>query len=242
MEQKKKKQVFPGKPHHRDADQKGLVEMLTTMTNRFQLSMSEEDLIACIKRTNEEVTSVRGLRYTSLGQYDEQVNKLLARFLQRKDYHTGFMLWGKSGSGKTVRLKAVYLFIQYFFGSIPELGYSVQYKTADGLARSSTSMESFDKLCSMDLLILDNLGYEVGSGENLQFAQSLIGELLLKRYDAMLPTLISSVFDIDNLGGIYGQRVSDIIRESYYVMELTTDFRREIIKVRQSQNQQNYET
>ena len=72
--------------------------------------------------------------------------------------------------------------------------------------------------------------------------QSLIGELLLKRYDAMLPTVISSVFDIENIGEIYGSRVASIIRDRYYVMELTTDFRSEIIKSRKGTSSQNYET
>ena len=242
MEQKKKKQVCPEDLHRKDAAPKGLVEMLTTTTNRFQLSMSEEDMTACLKRTIDEVMTVRGIKYSSLGLADEEINTLLARFLLTKDYHTGFMFWGKSGTGKTIRLKSVYLLIQYFFGSIPELGCSVKYKTANDLVYPYVTIESFNKLSIEDLLILDNLGYERCAGENIQLTQSLIGELLLKRYDAMLPTVISSIFDIENIGEIYGSRVASIIRESYYVMELTTDFRSEIIKSRKGTSSQNYET
>lgn len=168
MEQKKKKQVCHEGPHHKGAALKGLVEMLTTTTNRFQLSMSEEDMIACLKRTIDEVMTVRGIKYSSWGLADEEINTLLARFLLTKDYHTGFMFWGKSGTGKTIRLKSVYLLIQYFFGSIPELGCSVQYKTANDLVYPYATIESFNKLSVEDLLILDNLGYERCAGENIQ--------------------------------------------------------------------------
>ena len=138
-------------------------------------------------------------------------------------------------------MKSVYALIESFFETIPVLGYSVKYQIADDLVYPYATIESLQKLYAVDLLILDNLGYERGAGENIRLAQSLIGELLLKRYDAVRPTVISSVFDIDNIGEVYGSRVADIIRESYYVMELTTDFRSEIIKARKSNNFQNYE-
>ena len=241
MEQKKKKQTPLGELHHRDAVQKGQVEMLMTTTSRFRLSMSEEEMIASIKRAIEETVKVRGFTYSSLGSEDERINALLARFLLRRDYHTGFMFWGKPGTGKTIRMKSVYALIESFFETIPVLGYSVKYQIADDLVYPYATIESLQKLYAVDLLILDNLGYERGAGENIRLAQSLIGELLLKRYDAVRPTVISSVFDIDNIGEVYGSRVADIIRESYYVMELTTDFRSEIIKARKSNNLQNYE-
>ncbi|WP_300939299.1 hypothetical protein [Bacteroides acidifaciens] len=212
-----------------------------TTTSRFRLSMSEEEMIASIKRAIEETVKVRGFTYSSLGSEDERINALLARFLLRRDYHTGFMFWGKPGTGKTIRMKSVYALIESFFETIPVLGYSVKYQIADDLVYPYATIESLQKLYAVDLLILDNLGYERGAGENIRLAQSLIGELLLKRYDAVRPTVISSVFDIDNIGEVYGSRVADIIRESYYVMELTTDFRSEIIKARKSNNFQNYE-
>lgn len=204
--------------------------------------MSEEDMIACIKRTIDEAAMVRGFAYSSIGLEDERINALLARFLLKRDYHTGFMFWGKPGTGKTIRLKSVYTIIKSFFEStFDDFGYSVEYHTANDFVYPCATIELLDRLYAVDLLIFDNLGYERGVGEDIRLAQSLIGELLLKRYDAMRPTVISSVFDIENIGEVYGSRVADIIRESYYVMELTTDFRSEIIKARKGHNLQNYE-
>lgn len=204
--------------------------------------MSEEELKERIRSVNELIVSERGFKYSSAEQLDGQLNTLFASFLHKKDYHTGFMLWGKSGCGKTTRLSALYLLMFFCLGPMAETQHSVRCESANDLVYPYATMELFDSLCNVDLLILDNLGYERGIEDNLQMAHSLISELLLKRYESTRPTIISSIFDIDNLGNIYGQRVADIIRESYYVMELTTNFRREIIKSRKGLNPQNYET
>lgn len=241
MEQKKKKQVAPGVLRRKDAARKGLVELLTTTTSRFQLSMSEDDLSDLIKKSVKSVVSARGFENPSLGPEDDSLSELFARFLQQKDYHTGVLLWGKSGCGMTTRLKAVDLLMRSLLDLIPELEYSVQFVASTDLIYPNATMELYKELRGVDLLILDDLGYEQGRGKTSKLAQSLIGELLIKRHDEMHPTIISSLFDIDNLGDIYGQRVADIIRESYHEMELTTNFRRDIINARKSDNPQNYE-
>ena len=203
--------------------------------------MSEEDLIEIIKKSIKAVVSARGFENPSLGSDDNHLSELFARFLQQKDHHTGVLLWGKSGCGMTTRLKAVDLLMRNLLDLIPELEYLVQFVAATDLIYPNATMELYKELRVVDLLILDDLGYEQGRGNTSKLAQSLIGELLIKRHDEMRPTIISSLFDIDNLGDIYGQRVANIIRESYHVMELTTNFRREIINARQGHNPQYYE-
>lgn len=211
------------------------------MTNRFQLSMSEDDLREFIKKSIKAVVSARGFENPSLGPDDNHLSELFARFLQQKDHHTGVLLWGKSGCGMTTRLKAVDLLMRNLLDLIPELEYLVQFVASTDLIYPNATMELYKELRDVDLLILDDLGYEQGRGNTSKLAQSLIGELLIKRHDEMRPTIISSLFDIDNLGDIYGQRVANIIRESYHVMELTTNFRREIINARQGHKPQYYE-
>lgn len=244
MEQTKKKQVHSGDRHLKDAAPKVLVEQLKTTTSRIQLatSVSDEDLIVCIKKAIENIVAARGFNNFSLGSDDDHLSALLARFLQQKDYHTGFMIWGKSGCGMTTRLKAVNLLMQCLSDLVPESDYSTMYVAAYDLVYPHATVELFEKMNNVDLLILDDLVSEQGRGETSRLAKTLIADLLFKRHNEMRPTIISSMFDIDNLGGIYGQRVAEIIRESYYVVELTTNFRREIINSRQGENPQNYET
>lgn len=203
--------------------------------------MNEDDLRDLIKKSVKSVVSARGFKNSSLGSEDDSLSELFARFLQQKDYHTGVLLWGKSGCGMTTRLKAVDLLMRSLLDLIPELEYSVQFVASTDLIYPNATMELYKELRGVDLLILDDLGYEQGRGKTSKLAQSLIGELLIKRHDEMRPTIISSLFDIDNLGDIYGQRVAYIIRESYHEMELTTNFRRDIINARKSNNPQNYE-
>ena len=229
MEQKKKKQRCPGVPHLKDAVPKGAGEIQTITTNRFPISLAEEEMYACVKKSIREIVFDRGYDNISLTEEDEQFSAHLARFLAQDDYHTGFLIWGKSGCGKTTRLKAAELLLEFTKAFAPDLELSVKFASAYDMVFPYVSMETFDMLCMADFLILDDLGYERGIGENLQLAQSLIGELLIKRYDAKRPTIVASIFDIHNIGDIYGRKVADIIRESYYVTELSTDFRREII-------------
>lgn len=109
MEQKKKKQVAPGVLRRKDVAPKGAGEIQTITTNRFPISLAEEEMYDCAKKSIREIVFDRGL---------------------------------------------------------------------------------------------DDLGNERGIGENLQLAQSLIGEMLIKRYDAKRPTIVASIFDIHNIGDI----------------------------------------
>lgn len=204
--------------------------------------MSEDDLSGLIKESVKAVISARGFENPSLGPEDDSLIKLLARFLQQKDYHNGILLWGKSGCGMTTRLKAVDLLMQCLLKLNPELDYSFRFIASSDLVYPNVTIELYKELCDVDLLIIDDLGYEQSRGETSKLSQSLIGELLIKRHDDMRPTIISSLFDIDNIGDIYGQRIADIMRESYHVVELTTNFRREIINARQGHNLQINET
>ena len=86
------------------------------------------------------------------------------------------------------------------------------------------------------MLILDDIGCERGIGENLTLAQSLIGELIKKRYDAGHFTIIGSIFDAQNLGEVYGFQVLDVIKESYATAELNHNFRKDIILENQKIN------
>lgn len=229
MEQKKKKQRCPGVPHLNDEAPKGAGEIQTITTNRFPISLAEEEMCACVKKSIREIVFDRGYDNISLAEEDEQFSAHLARFLVQDDYHTGFLIWGKFGCGKTTRLKAAELLLEFTKAFDPELELSVKFTSAYDMVFPYASMETFDMLCMADFLMLDDLGNERGIGENLQLAQSLIGELLIKRYDAKRPTIVASIFDIHNIGDIYGRKVADIIRESYYVTDLSTDFRRDII-------------
>lgn len=229
MKQKKNKQENPGNPHLNDAVLKEVLELQTTTINHFLTSLVEDEKHSFVKKTIRDIVEDRGFKNISLGENDNQFCTLLAKFLMQEDHHTGFMLWGQSGCGKTVRLTAAEWILEYAKELAPVLPLSVSSISAYDLVFPYASMKTFEELCNEEYLILDDLGCERGSGENVQFAQSLIGELLIKRYDAMRPTIIASIFDVHNLGITYGHKVADIIRESYYVTELTTNFRREII-------------
>lgn len=181
MEQKKKKQVCPEDLHRKDAAPKGAGEIQTITTNRFPISLAEKEMYDCAKKSIREIVFDRGYDNISLAEEDEQFSALLSRFLVLDDYHTGFLIWGKSGCGKTTRLKAAELLLEFTKAFDPELELSVKFTSAYDMVFPYASMETFDKLCMADFLILDDLGNERGIGENLRLAQSLIGELLIKR-------------------------------------------------------------
>ena len=85
-------------------------------------------------------------------------------------------------------------------------------------------------------LVIDDIGMERGIGGNLTLAQSLIGELIKRRYDTGRLTILGSIFDAENLGEVYGNNIFDIIREDYAVAELNYNFRRDIIRANQEIN------
>lgn len=164
-------------------------------------------------------------------------------FIKSRDYswHRGFLLVGKAGTGKTSVLKAIQMYLARGVDSRGrndgnEPFDNFWYINARDMVYPYADIRKFEAAAEIPNLVIDDIGMERGIGENLTLAQSLIGELIKRRYDAGRLTYLGSIFDAESLGEIYGDNIFDIIREDYAVAELNYNFRRDIIRENQKIN------
>jgi DNA replication protein DnaC len=68
-------------------------------------------------------------------------------------------------------------------------------------------------LYKTDLLIIDNLGNESGRNEN-QFAQRTLEMILRKRDNASLPTIVSTNYNLDEVGSEYNKDIKDFLTQN----------------------------
>lgn len=167
--------------------------------------------------------------------------KKFARICDDNLWHRGFMLLGRPGTGKTSILKAIQMSIVrdvdcFGMNDGNEPIGNFWYMSARKMVYPYADSRIFEKASGMGTLVIDDIGLERGVGDNLAHANSLIGELIKRRYDAGHFTILGSIFDAENLGEVYGNDIFDIIQESYVSVELNHNFRRDIILKNQKIN------
>jgi DNA replication protein DnaC len=142
---------------------------------------------------------------------------------------SGFLyIHGGIGRGKTYLAACI---LKRFFGYHPRLDFEApgRYLADDfpDRIRAAIKTDATEALVKSyancpGLLVIDDLGVEkLNDWSREQFCR-----IIYRRYDAMLPTLITSNFDIEWLSGNIDARVADRIAESDQVFEFTGPNRR----------------
>lgn len=125
---------------------------------------------------------------------------------------TGLIFSGRAGSGKTHLACSI-------AWSVIEQGGSAQFATVaevmrqvkSSFSKDSTTSEQdqIDHFSGIQLLILDEVGMDYGT----DFNKALIFEILNKRYENMLPTILLTNLDAPALVEYMGERLVDRMRE-----------------------------
>lgn len=129
-----------------------------------------------------------------------------------KQAGAGLIFSGKAGSGKT------HLACSIAHAAI-EQGAGVQFSTVSEVMRQvkrsfskdsgTTEQGEIDHFSSIELLILDEVGMDYGT----DFNKALIFEILNKRYENVLPTILLTNLDAGALVDYMGERLVDRMRE-----------------------------
>lgn len=93
-----------------------------------------------------------------------------------------------------------------------------------------SALYRFNKLVNRpDLLIIDNIGSEVGFGSDTGYTTKLLEYILRMRDNLCLPTIISSNLTPEELYDVYSDTIGDFIVENYKLISVTGDNHRKKI-------------
>lgn len=186
-----------------------------TMKPRFKLPMSAEQAYDCLlAATKAEVE----LRHRSFHENDDIKAQLhqMANWLTSGSSKFGLLLCGECGNGKSTLLKAFQQILNYL--SIPNPNGSGNYgihitdaKFIAFLAR--TDYPAFIKLSQKDMLGIDDLGTEPQEVMDFGNVVTPVIDLLTKRYDEQLFTIITTNLTPKQIRKSYGDRIADRLNE-----------------------------
>lgn len=134
-----------------------------------------------------------------------------SRWLTNKNRETfGMILQGNVGVGKTTLLNAMMRTINSIGGN----NVKMIVVTADEIAeKCRDDKEAYKKLCKTPLLGIDDIGTESTSVKDYGNELTPISQLILKRYEKRLFTVITTNLQTNDIDTIYGTRVFDRLRE-----------------------------
>ncbi len=141
----------------------------------------------------------------------------------------GLYLWGPVGVGKTWAMAA--LIRQCVISQVwtkrvvwSDLLYEIRRTYGRGDMQESDVMQS---VIDVKKLFIEDLGSTASlTGEDSQFAKRTLDFIIDKRYEACLPTFITSNVSLETLGKMYTERATSRIEDNCTVIHLTGQDRR----------------
>lgn len=188
---------------------------------RFRLPMDEERAFEFIMAANVAEVKRRFREFCYNDAIEEQARQV-AKCLTANDSKFGIVLCGGFGNGKTTMMKALQNLLNYLKIPNPNQTSSTGYNKNYGLpiinvmdiveARKSAPAK-FQIWTECDMLGIDDLGTEPVEIMDYGNVMCPIVELLTKRYDAKLFTIITTNLEPKDIRQRYGPRIADRLNE-----------------------------
>lgn len=124
------------------------------------------------------------------------------------------LLLGNLGTGKTHLATAIVQAVirQHAATAIVTTASEIARAVKATFAKSSKTSERdvLDELAGVDLLVIDEVGVQVSTGD---FGPGLLHEVIDRRYQQVLPTILVSNMTVDELPRFIGDRALDRLRQ-----------------------------
>lgn len=203
---------------------------------RFSLEIPEHDAANAIYAAVKADVEYRGSRAFVKG--DDMLAQILAaaRWLINADAPPGLMLCGLYGNGKTTLARAISWLIGYL--SEREYGYSRRMRMQLYTAREICNMcaesglsvahsNDYARLFNEPMVIIDDLGEEPIEVMVYGMIHTPLIDIISKRYNKQLMTIITTNLNVDELKEKYGERIYDRFREMVTSIVFENDSYRE---------------
>ena len=185
------------------------------MKARFKLPMTEEQAYACLLAATENEVAFRHRTFYSNEHLEKQLNEM-AHWLTSPSSHFGIMLCGGCGNGKSTMLKAFQQLLNSLHIPKPDNDgtYGIQIVDAKYIAHlCKNNHEAYRKLISVDMLGIDDLGTEPAEVMDYGNVYTPVIDLLTKRYEEQLFTIITTNLTPQQIREHYGDRIADRLNE-----------------------------
>ena len=182
---------------------------------RFKLPMTEEQAYDCLLAAVQAEVAYRHRSFCQNDDLDEQLHQM-AKWLTSPASRFGILLCGTCGNGKSTLLKAFQQLLNYLQIPKPynEGTYGMQIIDANQIAYlCKNNYEAYRRLFSVDMLGIDDLGTEPPEVMDYGNVRTPIIDLLTKRYDEQLFTIITTNLTPQQIRDLYKDRIADRLNE-----------------------------
>ena len=185
------------------------------MKARFKMPMSEVDAYACLLAAMMAEVEYRHRIFCSNEYLEKQLCEM-AHWLTSPSSHFGILLCGGCGNGKSTMLKAFQQLLNSLHIPKPDddSTYGIQIVDAKYIAYlCKNNYESYRKLISVNMLGIDDLGTEPSEVMDYGNVYTPVIDLLTKRYEEQLFTIITTNLTPQQIREHYGDRMADRLNE-----------------------------
>ena len=185
------------------------------MKARFKMPMSEVDAYACLLAAMMAEVEYRHRIFCSNEYLEKQLCEM-AHWLTSPSSHFGILLCGGCGNGKSTMLKAFQQLLNSLHIPKPDddSTYGIQIVDAKYIAYlCKNNYESYRKLISVNMLGIDDLGTEPSEVMDYGNIYTPVIDLLTKRYEEQLFTMITTNLTPQQIREHYGDRIADRLNE-----------------------------
>ena len=185
------------------------------MKARFKMPMSEEDAYACLLAATEAEVAFRHRTFCISKDLEAQLREM-AHWLTSPSSHFGILLCGGCGNGKSTMLKAFQQLLNSLRIPKPDNDgtYGIRIVDAKYIAHlCKNNYDAYRKLINVDMLGIDDLGIEPAEVMDYGNVYTPVIDLLTKRYDEQLFTIITTNLTPQQVREHYGDRIADRLNE-----------------------------
>ena len=190
---------------------------------RFNLLLNEEEAYKSLMMAIKVEVVYRHKEFVTNDELEAQV-RCLSAFLTQENSKFGILLAGGCGNGKTTIIKALQNLINALRIPTPynDKEYAMRIIDAKSLvATCKSNYEDWKRLIYQDLLAIDDLGTEPREVMDYGNIITTSVDILTRRYENQLFTIISTNLTPPQISQVYGERIADRMREMMEIIPFT---------------------